>query len=79
MESSFRVQQNPLSQLRIQVEEEQEEEDYIPSSPLRRMGLGRDIEEGEDEPDDMDLCSSLPRSVATINSFEGRNQDFIRF
>jgi hypothetical protein len=42
------------------------------------MDLRRDEEE-EDQLDDMDLCSSPPRSVATIDSFSAWNQDFVRF
>ena len=35
-------------------------------------------EEGKKREDVMDMCSS-PRSVATINSFDERNRDFIGF
>jgi hypothetical protein len=47
MEEAFQVQQNPLSQVRLQsddeeADEEDDEEGYIPSSPLGRMALGQD-------------------------------------
>jgi hypothetical protein len=72
MEEAFRVKQNPLSQVRYTSDNKEEEDDgYIPSSPLGRMALRE--EEG------MDICSSPPRSVATIDSFDARNQDFPRF
>jgi hypothetical protein len=73
IEEAFRVKQNPLSQVRYTSDEEEEEGDgYIPSSPLGRMAL-------REEEGDMDICSSPPRSVATIDSFDARNQDFLRF
>ena len=84
MEEAFRVQQNPLSQVRLQSDdeaddEEDDEEGYIPSSPIGRMALGRDECKEEEGGNGMDLCSSPPRSVATIDSFDARNQNFIRF
>lgn len=74
MEEAFRVKQNPLSLVRYTSNDEEEDEDdgYIPSSPLRRMLI-------RDEEEDIDMCSSPPRSVAMINSFDTRNQDFLRF
>jgi hypothetical protein len=74
MEEAFRVKQNPLSLVRYTSDSEEEDEDdgYIPSSLLGRMVI-------RDEEEDMDMCSSPPRSVATIDSFDTRNQDFLRF
>jgi hypothetical protein len=66
--------------MRITSEDEQEDSNgYIPSSPLGRMELRNSNEEEEEGGDSMDLCSSLPRSVASIDSFDQRNQDYIRF
>jgi hypothetical protein len=84
IEQAFLVKRNPLSQARfttIEVEDEDEDDDdgYIPSSLLGSMHLGGDNSKGEEGEIDPDLCSLLPRSVATIDSFEGRNQDFLRF
>lgn len=71
MEEAFRVKQNPLSQIRYTSGDEEDEEDdgYIPSSPLGRMAL----REEEEEEEGIDICSSPPRSVATIDSFDARN------
>jgi hypothetical protein len=83
MEQAFLVKQNPLSQTRITTSdddsEEEEDEYIIPSSPLGRMRLGRANSEDWERETDMDLCSSPPRSVATVDSFDQRNQDFLRF
>jgi hypothetical protein len=80
MEEAFQVQQNPLSQVRLQSDdEEDDEEGYIPSFPLGGMALGQDECKEEEGGNGMDLCSSPPRSVATIDSFDARNQDYIRF
>ncbi len=81
LQEEFRTSRNPLSTTRIAVDED-EEESYIPSSPLGKMVLVADEnrEEEEDGEDIMDITSSPPpRSVATIDSFEGRNQNYIRF
>lgn len=71
MEESFRVRQNPLSQIRIHSDNEEDDiEDYILLSLLGRMYIREDREDDNEEEDDMDICSSLPVSVATINSFD---------
>ena len=74
MEEAFRVKQNLLSLVQYTSDDEEKDKDdgYIPSSPLGRMVV-------RDEEEDMDMCSSPPRSVATIDSFDTRNQDFLRF
>jgi hypothetical protein len=64
MEQAFRVKQNP----HLGSDDKDNENRYIPSSPLGRMALGNEDEEGEDM---MDLCSSPPQSVTTIKSFDG--------
>lgn len=86
METAFRIKKNPLSQMRIVQSDDEEEEPEInreimgiPSSPLGRMNLQDSDGDEEGERMDVDLVSSPPRSVATIDSFEGRNQDFIAF
>jgi hypothetical protein len=74
IKEAFRIKQNLLSQIRYMLSDKEEEEDngYIPSSLLGRIAL-REEEEG------IDICSLPPRSVATIDSFDARNQDFLRF
>jgi hypothetical protein len=81
LQEEFRASRNPLSRTRIAVDEEDEEESYIPSSPLGRVILSVDENREEEDGDDtMDIISFPPlRSVATIDSFEGRNQNYIRF
>lgn len=68
-ERAFEVRRNPLA--RILIDEEDEPESMIPSSPLARIAL--DVKDGVDA---MDLTSSPPRSVASVDSFTG-NHDFI--
>lgn len=80
LQESVRVRQNPLSRIHIEVEEEKEEDSFIPLSPLGRMDLRGYDDREEDEGDNgMILDASPPRSVASVNSFDTRNQDFIRF
>ena len=72
--------QNPLSRIRATEDDEDDDEGgYIPSSPLGRIHIGRGVLKGEEGVDDMDLASSPPRLVATIDSFENRNRDYLRF
>lgn len=74
------MKQNPLSQVRCESRDEKNEEDrYILLLPPGRMAVGGGNSEEEEGKDAMDLCSLPPRSVATIDSFDSRNQDFIRF
>jgi hypothetical protein len=80
MEEAFRVKQNPLSRIRIGSDDEEEvEDDYIPLSPLGRMHIDRNSIGAGDEDDDVEMCSSPLISFATIDSFDQRNQDFLRF
>jgi len=80
LQEDFRVKKNPLSCIRYESDEVKEEDNgYIPSSPLGQMALGDGDREEEGGINGMDLCSSPPRSVATIDSFDQRNQDFLRF
>ena len=55
--------------------DEDEEESYIPSSPLGRIVLEVDENrEEEGKEDTIDITSSLlPRLVTIINLFKGRN------
>ena len=80
LQEEFRTSRNPLSTTRIAVDED-EEESYIPSLPLGKMVLGVDENREEEGREDIiDITSSLlPKSVATIDLFEGRNQDYIKF
>jgi hypothetical protein len=66
MEATFQVKQNPLSQVLIRGDSEEPEQAY--------SDVGREeVNKGEDG---MELCSSPPRSVATIDSI-AENADFI--
>src|SRR5690242_12929391 len=72
MERQYRVKQNPLSQIRL----ENDDNNDILSSPLGRMGINSDSEQEEQEEQEMQYDV---RSVATIDSNDNMNQDFIRF
>jgi hypothetical protein len=69
-----------LSQIRLESNikkeenKQEQEEDYIPFSLLNRITLRKREGGGINK---IDLCSLLPRLVATIDSFETRNLNFI--
>ncbi|KAE8442281.1 hypothetical protein EG329_003481 [Mollisiaceae sp. DMI_Dod_QoI] len=76
IEQSFRIQRNPLSQIFINSNDNEGDDDnIIPTSPLGRIAISGDGEKGVNG---MDLCSSPPVSVVSDDSFEN-NQDYIRF
>ena len=80
LQEEFYTSCNPLSITRIAVDEDKEES-YIPSLPLSKIVLrvNKNREE-EGKEDTIDITSSLLlKSVAIIDLFEGRNQDYIRF
>lgn len=83
IENDFRIKQNPLNAIQIDSDDDSGNEENIqPSSPfalLRHIGIkGERKEEGEGEDIDIDMPSSPPISVVSIDSIEG-NMDFIRF
>jgi hypothetical protein len=69
-----------LSQIRLESnikkeeDKQEQEEDYISFSPLNKITLRKRKKKGVDK---IDLCSLLPRSITTIDSFETRNPNFI--
>jgi hypothetical protein len=69
-----------LSQIRLESNikkeenKQEQEEDYIPFSLLSRITLRKREGKGINK---IDLCSLLPRSVTTIDSFETSNPNFI--
>jgi hypothetical protein len=62
------------SNIKKEENKQEQEEDYIPSFLLSKITLRKREKKGINK---IDLCSLSPRSVATIDSFETRNPNFI--
>jgi len=80
LQEEFYTSRNPLNTIKIAVNKD-EKESYIPSSPLSKMVLRvNKNKKKKDKKNIMNITSSSPlKSVVTIDSFKGRNQNYIKF